>query len=69
MTRPFFSKDRISHFDNFDRHADDALGQLKARLREGHPVDFQVCINLSFLLAFVPTCLGFNLPVHARLRN
>lgn len=21
MTRPFFSKDRISHFDLFDRHA------------------------------------------------
>ena len=57
MTRPFFSKDRISHFDNFDRHADDTLGQLKARLREGHAVDFQVCINLAFLLAFVPTCL------------
>ncbi|KAF8164800.1 cytochrome P450 monooxygenase pc-3 [Crassisporium funariophilum] len=41
MTRPFFSKDRISHFDIFDRHATDALGQLKARLREGHPVDIQ----------------------------
>ncbi|TFK35037.1 cytochrome P450 monooxygenase pc-3 [Crucibulum laeve] len=41
MTRPFFSKDRISHFDIFDRHAADALGQLRARLREGHPVDIQ----------------------------
>ncbi|KIM42776.1 hypothetical protein M413DRAFT_444437 [Hebeloma cylindrosporum] len=41
MTRPFFSKDRISHFDIFDRHAADALGQLKARLREGYPVDIQ----------------------------
>lgn len=41
MTRPFFSRDRISHFDNFDRHAEDAIGQLKNRLREGHPVDFQ----------------------------
>ncbi|KAH6890040.1 cytochrome P450 monooxygenase pc-3 [Coprinopsis sp. MPI-PUGE-AT-0042] len=37
MTRPFFTKDRISHFDIFDRHAADALNQLKARLREGHP--------------------------------
>lgn len=45
MTRPFFSKDRISHFDNFGRHADDALGQLKARLREGHAVDFQDLIS------------------------
>jgi len=41
MTRPFFSKDRISHFDIFDRHAADALNQLKARLREGYPVDIQ----------------------------
>lgn len=41
MTRPFFSKDRISHFDIFERHATDALGQLKARLREGYAVDIQ----------------------------
>jgi hypothetical protein len=42
MTRPFFSKDRISHFDIFDRHASNALHQLKARLREGYPVNIQV---------------------------
>ncbi|KAI6039226.1 cytochrome P450 [Pisolithus marmoratus] len=41
MTRPFFSKDRISHFDIFDKHAEDALNQAKARLQEGYPVDFQ----------------------------
>ncbi|KDR74361.1 hypothetical protein GALMADRAFT_250232 [Galerina marginata CBS 339.88] len=41
MTRPFFSKDRISHFDIFDRHAAEALRQLKARLRDGYPVDIQ----------------------------
>ncbi|KDQ28725.1 hypothetical protein PLEOSDRAFT_27377 [Pleurotus ostreatus PC15] len=43
MTRPFFSKDRISHFDVFDRHADDALNQSKARLADGYPIDFQAC--------------------------
>ncbi|KDR74352.1 hypothetical protein GALMADRAFT_250207 [Galerina marginata CBS 339.88] len=41
MTRPFFSKDRISHFDNFDRHAEAAITQLKHRQAEGFPVDFQ----------------------------
>ncbi|KAI5984812.1 cytochrome P450 [Pisolithus marmoratus] len=41
MARPFFSKDRISHFDIFEKHAKDALNQAKARLQEGHPVDFQ----------------------------
>ena len=42
MTRPFFSRDRISHFELFDRHALVAIAQLKKRLAEGHPVDFQV---------------------------
>ncbi|KAJ3512958.1 hypothetical protein NLJ89_g3229 [Agrocybe chaxingu] len=41
MTRPFFTKDRISDFDNFERQAEEAIGQLKSRLREGYPVDIQ----------------------------
>ncbi|KAJ7031177.1 cytochrome P450 [Mycena alexandri] len=41
MTRPFFSRDRISDFDIFDKHAHDAIGQAAARLSEGHPVDIQ----------------------------
>lgn len=42
MTRPFFTKDRITHFENFDRHADQAIHQLKTRLNEGYAVDIQV---------------------------
>ncbi|KAF5374312.1 hypothetical protein D9758_004630 [Tetrapyrgos nigripes] len=45
ITRPFFSKDRISHFDIFDRHADDAIGQMKARFKEDYPVDFQDVVS------------------------
>ncbi|QRW07239.1 cytochrome P450 family protein [Ceratobasidium sp. AG-Ba] len=43
MTRPYFSRDRISHFDNFARHSDIAITQLFARLAEpSHPaIDFQ----------------------------
>ncbi|KAJ7598552.1 cytochrome P450 [Mycena floridula] len=41
MTRPFFSKDRTSHFDIFDRHTDEAIRKMKQRFTEGHPVDFQ----------------------------
>ncbi|KAL5519382.1 hypothetical protein ACEPAH_1065 [Sanghuangporus vaninii] len=41
MTRPFFSKDRISHFEIFGHHAGEALELLKARMREGHAVDIQ----------------------------
>ena len=41
MTRPFFSRDRITHFEVFARHADDAISRMKARLREGLPIDMQ----------------------------
>ncbi|KAF7303478.1 Cytochrome P450 monooxygenase [Mycena indigotica] len=45
ITRPFFSRDRISHFDLFDRHADDVVSLLKRRTREGYSVDFQDLIG------------------------
>ncbi|KAI9572479.1 cytochrome P450 [Boletus coccyginus] len=45
MTRPFFNKDRISDFEIFEKHADDAIEQVKARLRQGYPVDFQDMIS------------------------
>lgn len=41
MSRQFFTKDKISHFDNFDRHADLAISKLRDRLREGVAVDIQ----------------------------
>ncbi|EJD03501.1 CYP63 cytochrome P450 monooxygenase-like protein [Fomitiporia mediterranea MF3/22] len=41
MTRPFFSRDRISHFEIFGRHADEAVALLNARMREGQAVDIQ----------------------------
>ncbi|KAJ6619477.1 cytochrome P450 monooxygenase pc-3 [Mycena sp. CBHHK59/15] len=41
MTRPFFSRDRVSHFEIFDRHADIVIRLLKARMRAGCAVDFQ----------------------------
>ncbi|OSX57018.1 hypothetical protein POSPLADRAFT_1157939 [Postia placenta MAD-698-R-SB12] len=41
MTRPFFTKERISHFDIFDRNADAAFALMKARFREGHSIDWQ----------------------------
>lgn len=41
MTRPFFSRDRISDFDIFDRHAAETVAAIKGRLAEGYPVEFQ----------------------------
>ncbi|TRM60702.1 cytochrome P450 [Schizophyllum amplum] len=45
MTRPFFNKEKIAHFDNFDRHADDIIRQAKTRLAEGFPIDFQDMVS------------------------
>ncbi|KAI0350150.1 cytochrome P450 [Trametes cingulata] len=45
MTRPFFSRDRITHFDIFDRHADHALNKVAARLHEGVPIDWQDVVS------------------------
>ncbi|KAF5371946.1 hypothetical protein D9615_008111 [Tricholomella constricta] len=45
ITRPFFSKERISHFDVFDRHAEDALEQAHSRLTAGYPIDFQDLVS------------------------
>ncbi|KAJ7499692.1 cytochrome P450 monooxygenase pc-3 [Mycena latifolia] len=41
MTRPFFSRERISDFDIFGKHANDAISQAAVRLREGYAVDIQ----------------------------
>ncbi|KAJ7174420.1 cytochrome P450 [Mycena filopes] len=41
LSRPFFSRERISDFDIFDRHAQDALACMKQRVAEGLPLDFQ----------------------------
>ncbi|KIJ32051.1 hypothetical protein M422DRAFT_783590 [Sphaerobolus stellatus SS14] len=41
ITRPYFSKDRISHFETFDRHAEALFKKMKRRLAEGEAVDFQ----------------------------
>lgn len=41
ITRPFFSRERISDFDVFDRHANVAMRQAGLRLAEGYPIDFQ----------------------------
>jgi len=42
MTRPFFTRERISDFDIYDRNCDKVLEAAKGRLRQGHPIEFQV---------------------------
>ncbi|GBE84580.1 Cytochrome P450 52A3-B [Sparassis crispa] len=45
MTRPFFSKDRIGHFELFDKHAEIAISKMKERVLAGYAVDFQDVIS------------------------
>jgi len=42
ITRPYFSKERISDFDIFSKYADKVIGLMKSRVQDGFPVDFQV---------------------------
>ncbi|KAJ3842739.1 cytochrome P450 monooxygenase pc-2 [Lentinula raphanica] len=69
MTRPFFNRNRISDFDNFERHAEDTIAMIKARLAEGYPVDFQDVVArftldsaTEFLFGKDVESLGANLP-------
>jgi len=41
ITRPFFSRDRISDFEIFDRHADLVISKLKERFGHGISVNAQ----------------------------
>ncbi|KAJ7926709.1 cytochrome P450 [Mycena leptocephala] len=45
MTRPFFHRERVSDFDLFDHHAENAIRKFKARLREGFAADFQDMVS------------------------
>jgi len=53
MARPFFTRDRISHFELFDRHGEKAISEMKLRMRSGYSVDFQVRAFLWFTLAAI----------------
>ena len=42
MTRPFFTRERISDFDIYDKNCASTLKLARTRLSEGYPVEFQV---------------------------
>ncbi|KAJ7148564.1 cytochrome P450 monooxygenase pc-1 [Mycena crocata] len=69
ITRPYFSRDRISHFDIFDHHADVVINILKQRIRAGYSVDFQDIIGrftmdsaTEFLFGSCVDSLKANIP-------
>ncbi|KAF9460985.1 cytochrome P450 monooxygenase pc-3 [Collybia nuda] len=72
ITRPFFTKDRISHFDVFESHANDAIEQATNRLDDGYPIDFQDLVSrftldsaTEFLFGNDVHCLSAGLPYPA----
>ncbi|KAF8147490.1 cytochrome P450 [Crassisporium funariophilum] len=60
MTRPFFSRERISHFNIFEAHADNALRQAAKRLADGHPIDFQDLVSRFTLDSATEFLFGHN---------
>ncbi|KZS95633.1 cytochrome P450 monooxygenase pc-3 [Sistotremastrum niveocremeum HHB9708] len=60
MTRPFFSRERISDFELFGRHADDAISKLASRLSEGEAVDFQDLVSRFTLDSATEFLFGSN---------
>ncbi|KIM42743.1 hypothetical protein M413DRAFT_444410 [Hebeloma cylindrosporum] len=45
MTRPFFTRERISDFEIYDRNADLSLQEARKRLSEGYSFDFQDLVS------------------------
>jgi cytochrome P450 len=69
ITRPYFHRDRISDFALFAKHGDNAISQIKARMHEGFPVDFQDVMSrftldtaTAFLLGSCVDSLSAGLP-------
>ncbi|KZT68533.1 cytochrome P450 [Daedalea quercina L-15889] len=70
MTRPFFSRDKISHFDIFDRHAETALSKMSQSFCNNHAVDFQDLVSrftldsaAEFLFGTCVNSLQLPLPI------
>jgi cytochrome P450 len=45
MTRPFFTRERISDFDIYDKNCASTLKLARTRLAEGYPVEFQDLVS------------------------
>ncbi|KAG8759296.1 hypothetical protein FRC11_002168, partial [Ceratobasidium sp. 423] len=51
MSRPYFSRDRISHFDNFARHSDLAISKILSRLNEPSRPGLPVAVDFQDVVA------------------
>ncbi|PPQ86768.1 hypothetical protein CVT25_012413 [Psilocybe cyanescens] len=69
MTRPFFTRERISDFDIYDRNCDISIKIAKDRLREGYSINFQDLVSrftldsaAEFLFGYHVGSLSANIP-------
>jgi len=69
MSRPFFSRERVSHFNLFDRYTEEVLNLMKLRLREGYAINFQDLVSRftldsasDFLFGHCVNSLSADLP-------
>ncbi|TFK21754.1 cytochrome P450 monooxygenase pc-3 [Coprinopsis marcescibilis] len=78
MTRPFFSRDKISDFELIDSYMDTTLAIAKQRLSEGYAIDFQDLVtkfaldsSCSFLFGVGMDCLsaGLAYPANSGRQN
>ncbi|EUC55205.1 cytochrome P450 family monooxygenase pc-3 [Rhizoctonia solani AG-3 Rhs1AP] len=51
MSRPYFSRDRISHFDNFARHSDITISKILSRLNEPARLGLPVAVDFQDAVA------------------
>lgn len=47
MTRPFFTRDRITDFNIFDHHSEALIKKIREESDAGVAFDFQVCLESS----------------------
>ncbi|KAJ7510439.1 cytochrome P450, partial [Mycena galericulata] len=69
MTRPYFARDRVRHFEIFDRHAEKTVALIKNRMSHRRAVDIQDLISrftmdaaTEFLFGTCVDSLSGNLP-------
>lgn len=60
MTRPFFTRERISDFDIYDRNASHSLSLAKGRLAEGYAIDLQDLVSRFTLDSATEFLFGSN---------
>lgn len=42
MARPFFSRDRVTDLEKFDKHLQIGIEMLKERMKSGYAINFEV---------------------------